>query len=75
MKPVDNTITFPWSVGDELAYIDESGNEFEAGGIRIVNIAVCRNKDCSSVNCTHLVFSDDNENEWCGIIEDFELVS
>ena len=74
MKPVDNELTFPWAVGDELAYVSEDDNEYQEGGIIITNIAICRNKNCPNSACIHVVFSDENDNEWCAILDDFEFV-
>lgn len=73
MKPVRNTINFPYEIGAELAYINESGNEFEHGGIIVAEHTACR-KNCYHDTCVHMVFMDTEGNKWCMIPEDFEEI-
>ncbi len=73
MRPIKNTLSLPFNVGDELAYLGrEEEHPYENGGIVVTEIKICsRSPLCGG--CTGYKFYDTDGNEWCGIPDDFEV--
>lgn len=75
MKPIENNTITPFRVGMVLNYLGDDCDELES--VTILKVKVCKGiHTCYHTDkCSGYLFDGDDDNVWCGIPEDFEVVS